>query len=85
MQMLYLKTVQDKYILLYMGIYNKLHIYITAIRALATGYLPISLIIPLNLKEILSEDKIVIRKTNPDNALVIKRLHLYYDISNLCH
>ena len=43
-------------------------------------YLPISLITPLKLKEILSEVRIAIRKNNPDYDLVIKRLHLYYDM-----
>ena len=37
------------------------------------------LITPLQLKEILSEVKVAIRKTNPDYDLVIERLHLYYD------
>ena len=41
------------------------------------------LIIPLKLQEILSEDEIAIRKTNPDYDLVIERLHLYYDVTLL--
>ena len=44
------------------------------------GYLPISLIAPLKLKEILCEVKSTIRKTNPDYNLIIERLHLYYDL-----
>ena len=59
---------------------TQLRIYTTAIRVLAKGYLPILLITPLKLKEILSEVKIAIRKTNPDYDLVIERLHLYYDM-----
>ena len=47
---------------------------------LAKGYLPISLIIPLKLKEILDAVKTTIRKTNPDYDIIIKRLHLYYDM-----
>ena len=47
---------------------------------LAKGYLPISLITPLKLKDILSEVTIAIRKTSPDYDLVIKRLLLYYDM-----
>ena len=47
---------------------------------MAKGYLPISLITPSKLKEILSKVKIAIRKTNPDNDLVIDRFHLYYDM-----
>ena len=52
----------------------------TAIRVLAKGYLPISLITHLKLKEILSEVKVAVRKTNPDYDLVIKRFHVYYDM-----
>ena len=47
---------------------------------LAKGYLPISLITTLKLKDILSEVRIAIRKANPDYDLVIKRLHMYYDM-----
>ena len=57
-----------------------MHIYETSIRILAKGYLPISLITPSKLKEILSKVKTVIRKTNPDYDLVIDRPHLYYDM-----
>ena len=59
---------------------TQLCIYTTAIRVLAKGYLPISLITPLKLKEILREVKTVIRKTNPDYDLVIERLHLYFNM-----
>ena len=58
----------------------QLHIYVTAIRILAKGYLLISLITPLKLKEILNEVRNTARKTNPDYDLFIKRLHLYYDM-----
>ena len=60
---------------------TQLHIYTTSIRILAKGYLPISLITPSKLGEILSKVKIAIRKTNPDYDLVIDRLHLYYDMT----
>ena len=78
--LLYLRTVQDKYVSLYKEFITQLHIYAAAIRVLAKGYLPISLITPLKLTDILSEVRIAIRKTNPDYNLVIKRLHLYYDM-----
>ena len=71
---------QDKYIALYKELITHLHIYTTSIRILARGYLPISLITPSKLKEILSKVKIAIKKTNPDYDLVIDRLHLYYDM-----
>ena len=78
--LLYLRTVQDKYISLYEELITQLHIYATAIRLLANGYLPILLITPLKLKDILNEVKVAMRKTNPDYDLVIDRLHLYYDM-----
>ena len=60
--LLYLKNSTDKYILLYKELISQLHIYTTAIRVLAKGYSPISLITPLKLKEILSEVQLDIRK-----------------------
>ena len=78
--LLYLRTVKDKYVLLYKELTTQLHIYTAAIRILAKGYLPISLITPLKLKGILNEVRITVWKTNPDYDLVIKRLHLYYDM-----
>ena len=40
----------------------------------------ISLITPSKLRDILSNIKTAIRKTNPDYDLVIDRLHLYYNM-----
>ena len=54
----------------------QLQMYAKVIRILAKGYLPISLITPLKLHEILDAVMTVIRKTNPDYDIVIKRLHL---------
>ena len=45
---------------------------------MAKGYLPISLITPSKLREILNNVKSAIRKTNPDFNLVTDRL--YYDM-----
>ena len=78
--LLYLRTIQDKHFLLYKELITLLHIYATTFRILAKGYLPISLITPLNLKEILNKIRNTIKKTNPDYDLVIKGLHLYYDM-----
>ena len=44
--LLYLRTVQDKYIALYRELITQLCIYTSAIRILAKGYLPISLVTP---------------------------------------
>ena len=65
--LLYLRTVKDKYVLLYKELIKQLHIYATAIRILAKGYLPFSLITPLNMKEILKKVGFTVRKTNPEN------------------
>ena len=78
--LLYLRTVKEKYILLYKELITQLYIYANATRILAKGYLPISLITPLKLKEILNAVRDTVRKTNQDYDLVIKRLHLYYDM-----
>ena len=78
--LLYLRTVQDKYIALYRELITKLHLYTSAIRILAEGYLPISLVTPSKLREILKEVKKALQKTNPDYDLVIDRLHLYYNM-----
>ena len=77
---LYLRTIRDNYIQMYKEFITQLHIYAKTIRILAKGYLPISLIMPIKLKEILDAVKATIQKTNPDYDLVIKRLHLYYDM-----
>ena len=47
---------------------------------MAKGYLPISLVTPLKLQEILDSVKEALIKTNPEYDIVIKRLHLYYDM-----
>ena len=52
----------------------------SAIRILAKGYLPNTLIKPEKLQEILSEVKKSLHITNPDYDLVLDRLHLYYDM-----
>ena len=78
--LLYLRTVQDKYIALYKELITQLQIYTSSIRILVKGYLPISLVTPSKLKEILNGVKNVTQKTNVDYDLVIDRLHLYYDM-----
>ena len=78
--LLYLRTVKDKYVLLYKKLITQLHIYAAALRILAKEYLPISLITPLKLKENLIEARNTVQKTNPDYDLVTKRLHPYYDM-----
>ena len=76
--LLYLRIVKEKNVLMNKEFITQLCIYTNAIRILAKGYLPISLISPLKLKEILSTVRNTVRKTNPDYDLVIKMLYLYY-------
>ena len=63
--MLYLR-IKDKYSEMYNEFISKLHNCIKAIRILAKGYLPILLITPLKLQEILASVKEMLTKTNPD-------------------
>ena len=78
--LLYLRTIQDKYIVLYRELIHQLHIYTSAIRILAKGYLPNTLVTAFKLKEILSEVRKSMQVTNQDYYLVMDRLHLYYDV-----
>ena len=78
--LLYLRILQDKYIAMYSELITQLHTYVSAIRILAKGYLPNTLIKPDGLQEILTEVKISLHITNPDYTLVLDRLHLYYDM-----
>ena len=55
--LLYLRTIQDKYIALYREFITQLCIYASAIRILLKGYLPNTLLTPVKLKEILNEVK----------------------------
>ena len=78
--MLYLCMFKEKYIEIYNEFISQLHIYAKAVIILAKGYLPISLITSLRLKGILTTVKQILIKTNPDYDIVIKRLHLYYNM-----
>ena len=57
--LLYLRTMEDRYLALYRELITQLCLYASSIRILVKGYLPHTLIIPVKLKEILNE----IRKT----------------------
>ena len=48
--LLFLRIIQDKYISLYRELITQLHAYISAIRILAKGYLPNTLITPRKLQ-----------------------------------
>ena len=72
--------IKDKNIEIYNKFISQLPIYAKAVRILAKGYLPISLVTPLKLQEILDSVKETLIKTNPDYDIVIKRLYLYYNM-----
>ena len=55
--MLYLRTIKDKYMEIYNEFIPKLQIYAKVVRILAKGYLPISLITPLKLQQIMDSIK----------------------------
>ena len=77
---LFLTTVQEKYVRMYERFIEELKLYSRAIRVLSKGYLPISQLPPSKLEKILSEVKIAISKSNKDYDLVLTRLYLYYDM-----
>ena len=54
--------------------------YANAIRVVLKGYLPISLLPPMKLKKSYKSPKKAIQISNPDYDIVIKTLHLYYDM-----
>ena len=78
--LLYLCTIKEKYIVVYREFITQLCIYGKAVRILAKGYLPISLITQYRLQEIINLVKETLIKSNQDYDIVITRLHLYYNI-----
>ena len=81
--LLYLRTIQEKYIKMCKRFVNQLKDYSRAIRILSKGYLPISLLPPSKLAKILQEVKQVLLKTNKNCGLVIKRMYKYYDMKSV--
>ena len=78
--LLYSRTIKDKYIEMYNKFISQLHIYAKVIRILAKGYFPLTLVTLLKLQEIFASIKKTLTKTNPYYDIVIKRLHVYYDM-----
>ena len=78
--MLYLGIMKDKYMKIYNEFILQLQIYAKAVRILAKGYFPISLVTPLKLQEILDSVKEALIKTNPKYDIVIKRFNFYYNM-----
>ena len=59
---------------------NQLCMYAKVIRILLKGYVPISLLPPSKFQEILVKVKKAIQTMSPHYDIVIKILHLYYDM-----
>ena len=68
--LLFLRIIQNKYISLYRELITQLHTYFSAIRILAKGYLPNTLIKPRKLQKILKEVKGSLHITNQDYTLL---------------
>ena len=82
--LLYLHTKKEKYIAVYNEFITQLWIYAKVVRNLAKGYLPISLVTPYELHEILNSVKEPLTKSNPDYDMVIKTTFiLWYEASYL--
>ena len=64
--------IRQKYVRMYKKFSNQLHMYANAIRVLSKGYLPISLLPPMKLQEILHKVKKVIHITNPYYDIIIE-------------
>ena len=77
---LFLTTVQEKYVKMYERFIEELKLYSRAIRVLSKGYLPISLLPPSKLEKILKEVRIAIAKSNKDYDLVLTRLYQYFNM-----
>ena len=78
--LLYLRTVQEKYIKMYERFVNQIKEYAQAIRVLSKGYLPISLLPPSKLAKVLHEVTLALSKTNKNYGLVLKGMYKYYDM-----
>ena len=78
--LLFLRTINEKYVRMYERFINELKTYSQAICILSKGYLPITLIPPSKLETMLQQVKTALAKTNKNYDLVLKRLYLYYDM-----
>ena len=54
--------------------------YSNAVRILSKGYLPLCLLAPTKLHEILKEVRKAFQISNPDYNIFINRLHSYYNM-----
>ena len=78
--LLFLRTINEKYVRMYERFINELKTYSRAIHILSKGYLPITLVPPSKLEAILQQVKTTLAKTNKNYDLVLNRLYLYYEM-----
>ena len=81
--LLYLRIIQDMYIVLYRELISQLCTYTHLLLEFWQKDIYQMLTVPPSkLKEILSEVRKTLRVTNPDYDIVIDILHLYYDMQS---
>ena len=78
--LLFLRTINEKYVRMYERFINELKSYSKVICVLSKGYLLISLIPPSKLETILQQVKTALAKTTKNYDLVLNRLYFYYDM-----
>ena len=78
--LLFLRTINEKYVRVYEKFINELKTYLKAICILSKGYLPITLIPQSKLEVIIQQVKTALAKTNKNYDLVLNTLYLYYDM-----
>ena len=78
--LLFLRTLNEKYVRMYERFINELKSYSKATCVLSKDYLPISLIHPSKLETILQQVKAALAKNDKNYDLVLNRLYLYYDM-----
>ena len=78
--LLFLRTINEKYVRMHERFINELKTYSQAIHILSKGYLPITLIPPSKLEAILQQVKTALARTNKNYDLVLNRWYLYYDM-----
>ena len=77
---LFLMTIKEKYVRIYEKFINELRSYLKAIQILSKGYLPITLITPSKLEEILQYIQLAITKSNQNYETILNRIYMYYNM-----
>ena len=77
---LFLTTIKEKYMRMYEKFIDELRSHWKAIWILSKGYLPITLITPSKLEEILQQVQLAITKSNQNYEILLNRLYMYYNM-----